>query len=42
MNDAVQEIWPRMDLGIACAAVSDFRPAVTLKTSGTEEMCRLL
>ena len=29
MNDAVQEIWPRMDLGIACAAVSDFRPAVT-------------
>ena len=29
MNDAVQKIWPRMDLGIACAAVSDFRPAVT-------------
>ena len=26
---AVQKIWPRMDLGIACAAVSDFRPAVT-------------
>ena len=29
MNAAVQKIWPRMDLGIACAAVSDFRPAVT-------------
>ena len=31
MNEAVQEIWKDMDLGIACAAVSDFRPAETSK-----------
>jgi phosphopantothenoylcysteine decarboxylase/phosphopantothenate--cysteine ligase len=27
MNQAVQEVWHEMDMGIACAAVSDFRPA---------------
>lgn len=29
MNDAVQQRWADMDWGIACAAVSDFRPAQT-------------
>lgn len=29
MNDAVQQRWKDMDWGIACAAVSDFRPAQT-------------
>ena len=29
MNDAVQQRWTDMDWGIACAAVSDFRPAQT-------------
>jgi len=29
MNDAVQSRWKDMDLGIACAAVADFRPAQT-------------
>ena len=29
MRDVVQAHWPDMDWGIACAAVSDFRPAQT-------------
>jgi phosphopantothenoylcysteine decarboxylase/phosphopantothenate--cysteine ligase len=29
MNDAVQQRWTDMDWGIACAAVSDFRPSQT-------------
>ena len=29
MNEAVQSVWADMDWGIACAAVSDFRPAQT-------------
>ena len=29
MLEAVRPLWPSMDMGIACAAVSDFRPAQT-------------
>ena len=29
MNEAVQALWKDMDWGVACAAVSDFRPAET-------------
>jgi phosphopantothenoylcysteine decarboxylase/phosphopantothenate--cysteine ligase len=29
MNEAVQSRWHGMDWGVACAAVSDFRPALT-------------
>ena len=32
MNEAVQSCWADMDLGVACAAVSDFRPAQTSNT----------
>ena len=29
MSDAVMSHWPQTDIGVACAAVADFRPAVT-------------
>ena len=40
MDEAVQRIWENMDWGIACAAVSDFRPNPNLRiANGIVERC---